>query len=380
VYWFKGSYYTRAQLNADWQSWAWSLFNNSVQQAPWPTSYNSYTTQAYNWDHLSVAQWVAQNIPGGTASTFGGLCLQDVIDEYGGDASDQSALNLIYLLGYNDSGNGRGFQSRTSPVLAGTDEKWHAKGGNDQVITGLANQITSGVTINTGYALVKLAKNADLSYTCTFQNGSTAVADHVVLATPFKALRNVDLTQAGLSSLKMTAINNLGMGTSGKVIMQFNSRPWYGLGFTGTTYADNGLDSGWEATNYQAGAQGILVDFLGGVDAVNAINTYGMSQHEGVLPSNAATNYLGLWNQIFPGTQAAYNGLGWYHFGLNDPYVQGGYSYWRVGQYTGFSGYEGVQEGKIHFAGEQTEQDFQGFMEGSARSGLREAKAIIKNP
>ena len=74
---------------------------------------------------------------------------------------------------------------------------------------------------------------------------------------------------------------------------------------------------------------------------------------------------------VLPGVTAAYNGLAWYDFGLLDPYLQGGYSYWRVGQYTGFSGYEGVQEGYIHFAGEHTCQDFQGFMEGAVLSGER---------
>ena len=54
-----------------------------------------------------------------------------------------------------------------------------------------------------------------------------------------------------------------------------------------------------------------------------------------------------------PGVHSSgYTGRAWYDFGLLDPYTGGGYSYWRVGQYTGFSGYEGVAEGRIHFAGQ----------------------------
>ncbi len=53
------------------------------------------------------------------------------------------------------------------------------------------------------------------------------------------------------------------------------------------------------------------------------------------------------------------------------------YSYWKVGQYTSFTGYEGVPQGNIHFAGEHCSQDFQGFMEGGASEGIRAAKEIL---
>jgi len=36
-----------------------------------------------------------------------------------------------------------------------------------------------------------------------------------------------------------------------------------------------------------------------------------------------------------------------------------------------------VPEGPIHFAGEHTSYDFQGFMEGGARSGQRAAREIL---
>ena len=82
---------------------------------------------------------------------------------------------------------------------------------------------------------------------------------------------------------------------------------------------------------------------------------------------------------VLPGVTDAYSGAAWYDFALLDPFIGGGYSYWRVGQYTGFSGYEGVPEGRIHFAGEHTTQDFQGFMEGAVLSGERAASEVHSN-
>ena len=62
-------------------------------------------------------------------------------------------------------------------------------------------------------------------------------ADQVVLAAPFTTLREVDLAGAGLSARKRGCIEELGMGTNAKVLMQFRHRParfdgWNGDGTT----------------------------------------------------------------------------------------------------------------------------------------------------
>lgn len=381
TFWFNGARYTQSQLASDWQTWAWALFNNAVKTVPWPQTYISFNATGKQWDNMSVPQWVAQNVPGGTTGTFGKLCLEDVISEFGGDPADQSALNLTMLLGYNDSGNGKGFQPTTYPVLAGTDERLHTTGGNDQLVTKMISQLPAG-TIKTGQALVALKNNGNGTYTLTFQSGAVTyqvTVNSVVLALPFKTLRNVDLSQAGLSSLKMTAINNLGMGTNGKIMMQFNGHPWITAGYNANTFADSGFDLTWEMnyqTNNYSSPTGLLTQYTGGVNTPNTLAKYGITNHEGVPPTQLVTDVLTALERVLPGVTAAYNGTAWYHFGNNDPFVQGAYSYWRVGQYTSFSGYEGVQEGFIHFAGEHTEQNFQGFMEGAVRSGARAAGEI----
>ena len=53
------------------------------------------------------------------------------------------------------------------------------------------------------------------------------------------------------------------------------------------------------------------------------------------------------------------------------------YSYWKVGQYVDFSGWEALRQGNIHFAGEHCSQDFQGYMEGGASEGIRAANEIL---
>ena len=53
------------------------------------------------------------------------------------------------------------------------------------------------------------------------------------------------------------------------------------------------------------------------------------------------------------------------------------YSYWRVGQYTQFSGYDGGPQGGVYLCGEHTSQDFQGYMEGAASTGTSVAAALV---
>ena len=381
TYWFNGTRYTQAQLNADWQSFGYQAFHNAVKTVPWPQSYNRHSSTGATWDSMTVPQWLSANLPGGLSTEFGRLCLESVIPEYGGDPSDQSALNVTMMLGYNDSTGGRGYQSPTSPVLAGTDERWHITGGNDQLVTNMVRQLPAG-TIQTGQVLIAVKNNGNGTFTCTFQSGLAThqvTCDHLVFACPFKTLRNVDLSQAGLSALKMTAIDNLGMGSNGKILMQFNGRPWVTDGYTANLLSDTTAESTWEA-NYQANnytaPTSLLVDYPGGSNTLNILSKYGITAHEGVPPGSLVTATLAALEPAFPGLTTAYNGLAWYHFGNNDPYVQGAYSYWRVGQYTSFSGYEGVAEGHAHFCGEHTTQNFQGYMEGAISSGERVAGEV----
>jgi monoamine oxidase len=387
TYWVNGARYPQSQLDADWQGWAWQLFNNAVRTVPWPQTYNNSNATGRQWDQMNIVQWLNQYAQGGSTSNFGAMVQQSMIDEYGGDPTDQSALNLTMILGYNDSANGRAYQSQTTPMIAGTDERWHTTGGNEQVIDGLVGELPSG-TIQMQQQLVALKANSGGTYTLTLQSGSqttTVTADSVVLALPFKLLRNVDLSQAGLSALKMTAINTLGMGTNAKVMMEFNGEPWIQDGFTGTTYQDNGfISSGWQMAqnpalgDYQTPTS-IWTTFPGGSYTQRIINAYNLSASSGVPPAKMITDTLAQLEPVLPGVTAAYTGRAWYDFGLIDQFVQGGYSYWRVGQNTSFGGYEGVAEGKIHFAGEHTSHDFQGFMEGGCTTGERCATEIHTN-
>jgi monoamine oxidase len=68
--------------------------------------------------------------------------------------------------------------------------------------------------------------------------------------------------------------------------------------------------------------------------------------------------------------------LAWVNDGNIDPYVRGAYSNFLVGQYTALAGAQSLRAGNLHFAGEHTSTEFQGYMEGAVQSGYRAAGEI----
>jgi monoamine oxidase len=103
TFWLNGGRYTEAMLIAQWHEFGWSLFQRAAASAPWPTTYLNRTPKSIALDTMSAAEWIDVNVPGGLSSDFGRLCYLDVESEYGGPPEEQSALNVIYLLAYDDS-------------------------------------------------------------------------------------------------------------------------------------------------------------------------------------------------------------------------------------------------------------------------------------
>ena len=213
---FHGRMWPQAALSKDWHDWGWKLFHKAAfTTAPWPVLYNAYSPGALTFDQMSVPQWINAYVPGGVASDFGALCISAVLDEFGGDPDEQSSLNLVYLLGQDDS-RGNSFQPRGTPALGGANEKWHIHGGTDLLISGLLDRLPAGI-LNLGQKLVALRPAGSGGYVCSFESGGTTqdvTADHVVLSLPFTTLRSVDLSGVSdiISPLHMEAIKHEPLG------------------------------------------------------------------------------------------------------------------------------------------------------------------------
>jgi monoamine oxidase len=216
------------------------------------------------------------------------------------------------------------------------------------------------------------------------------VFDRVIVTIPFSVLRTIlgsdaAYRAAGFDSLKQTAITQLGYGKNAKLQLQFNSRYWnssgpWGIG-NGSSFSDTGYQNTWDGTRAQDGATGILVDYTGGGVP---LASFAGDPNDPKVVAKFANTFLAQIETVFPGIAQQWNGRATLDVPLTNPFLLGSYSYWKVGQYTQFSGYEGARQpnpttGKCHFAGEHCSTNFQGFMEGGAEQGARAANEILSD-
>ena len=357
--WFDGEQYPVEQITDDLKP-VWQQLHSDLSAASYPTLFDSSTERGRQLDSMSVAGWIEQFVPGGMRSKLGQLLDVAYTIEYGADSAEQSSLNLIYLLGYQGPGQFR--------VFGKSNEKYHVRGGNDQIAQRLRDLLPGQITF--GAELVGIEAIGD-AYRLTFRGRSPGpvVADKLVLALPFSILRrSVDLTQARFSELKREAISELGMGTNSKLHLQFGRRLWSERRLTGETYSDNGYQSTWEVSRAQPGTSGILVDYTGG--------TVGASFGSGTT-TNHAKEFLSQIEPVLPDLTKLWNGKATLDYWPGYEWTLGSYSYWKVGQYTAFSGIEGRQEGNAHFCGEHTSINFQGYLNGAVETGERAAAEVV---
>jgi monoamine oxidase len=369
TYWINGSHYTYAQASNDFQP-VHNTLQGQVQAASYPTVWNSSTPTGRMLDNMTVHDWIATYVPGGLGSQFGALLNAAYNEEYGAETTDQSALNIVYLLGFQASpGN--------FSIYGKSDERYHIVGGNSLLPTSIAAALPSAA-LHTGYRMTAIATNNDGSINVSFDNGTTITADHVILTLPFAVLRTLNYKKAGFDQRKVTAITQMGTGHNVKLNVQFTGRPWYASGSDGSLYSDQPFQSGWEVTRAQSGATGILVEYPGAAvsQSMGQSTPYSTTANNPNVATLTQT-FLNQLEPIFPGITKQWNGKAMLSTPDTDPNFLLSYSYWKPGQYQGFSGYEGVRQGNIHFAGEHCSVNFQGFMEGGAQEGQRAASEVL---
>jgi monoamine oxidase len=366
IYSFGGTPYTVAEATADWLAVGRDAFREANRVAPWPQNRHRSTREGRRLDRLSVPAWLDE-VGIGSHTRFGRLLMADVVSEYGGDPQDQSALNLTFLLGLGRRLN-----------LISYDENLHVVGGNDQIVHRMIDRLPRG-TVRQGQELVALAERSGGDYRLTFRvdgRHRDVIADHVVLALPFSTLREVDLSKANLTVRKLKAIREMGMGQNAKIAVELDRKTWPPLGYSGSAYTDwRGFCVAWDDSVPLGphGAPAILLGFPGGRVGRDVLT----GAAHGTAPDRDVRWFLDQIEPIYPGTKAAYTGRAYEDHWSSDPWHRGAYSFYRVGQYTTISGVEHVREGGIHFAGEHTEPNEQGFLNGAVVSGERVAAEIL---
>ena len=378
TYYFFGHYYPKAQADQDFAVIAETVAAD-LEAAGYPATFDAFTPAGQVLDQMSIYEWIETRVPGGHTSALGQLLDVAYTIEYGADTTEQSALNLVYFLGFQPEPTG-------FSIFGESDEAFHIRGGNEQLPSAIARHLGKK-NIELGHRLVRLKQTKPGKYQLTFKElgGDTedVHADYVVLALPFSVLREIDIAHAGFDALKLQAIEQLGGARSAKTQLQFNTRLWNEPGTwpgvsTGSTYSDTGYQSSWEVTRAQPGSGGIMNFFSGGqvVDEMSSTSAFATASNPQARAD--AQRALQRAEMVYPGLSAQWNGKLTQSLPHLNPLMRAAFAYYRIGQYTAFGGYEGVRQGGVLFCGDHTSQDFQGFMEGAASEGRRAGKELAK--
>lgn len=317
-------------------------------------------------DQTPLSDWLTEIVPPETYPELYAVLESAYRGEFGLEIGEQSALNLLYLIGSDEPEPFR--------IFGESDERYHARPGSDAFPSSLADELNDGV-LNLDSKLVSISGGGERGFTLNFTNPKAGTqreehADHVVLALPFSVLRKVTLN-VPLTDLKRQIIEELGYGTNAKVMGQFETRVWRDdHQKSGTLTSDLPLQQAWDSSLGQPGRRGILANFLGGQAGLDVGDGDPEDYYEGIVPDL---------DKVFPGAAAAYRSgsarrMHWpsYDFTL------GSYTCYRPGQWA-FWTHEGEREGNLHFCGEHTSADFQGWMEGGAETGAFAAQEVLND-
>ncbi len=314
-------------------------------------------------DATSLADYLDEVTPSSDYPELHALLTSAYRGEFGRETSEQSALNLLYLIGSDEPDPFR--------VFGESDERYHAHQGSDAFTQAMADAL--GDAVKLGRKLVSVTERSD-DYELRLERdggeGEVSYFEHVVLAIPFSTLRKVTL-DVEISEDKRTIIDELGYGTNAKVLGAFTSRVWRDEhDATGSVTTDRPFQQIWDSSIGQDGDHGVLTNFLGGRTGEEV----GEADVEEWFGSVVAEL-----DQVFPGVEAAYvpgsaRRMHW----PSSPFALGSYTCYAPGQWA-YWGIEGERAVDIHFCGEHTSLDFQGWMEGAAETGAFAAAQVLRD-
>lgn len=311
-------------------------------------------------DHLSVRDFLA---PIDAEPWIKKLIDVGYETEFGLDGDDNNCINLIYMISTDVK---KMKQKGEFDFYGISDERFHCAKGNDAIPHAVADDLGDG-QIELEHRLTAAGTRADGRHVLTFANGREVTADHVVFALPFTLLREVDLSGLDLPAWKRYAIDHMGYGKITKVITGHHRRVWREQGFIGDAFTDQFFQSVTETSRMQPGTTGVLENYTAGRHAVR--------MGQGSVAEQVQFFHDQV-ERIYPGLKSTYNGnkvrMDWHRY----PFTKAAYSSYRVGQYTTIAGAEPLRVGNLHFCGEHTTVEFQGWMEGAARTGADAAAEV----
>lgn len=357
LYYFNGKYWTDRELLPRFQPFAKKLSADQkrVEDHAFSKKMDQISLEAYLQQFKNVEKWVID------------LIRVAYVGEYGLEAHEQSSLNLIGMLSADTT---MGFK-----IFGDSDQEYRIRGGNQALITALENYLAQHqVSIFKNSPVQKLKESASgIEVTA---NNKTQTFSQVICSIPFSVLRNIEgVFELNFSELKKKCIREMGYATCSKMMMGYRSRLWrQGLqkekqkipASNGMVYTDLVVQNLWETSRGQSGNSGILTSYTGG----NTGEQVTVKDLDRFLQAN---------DTIFPGTATDFDQNSAVMNWSKASFYRGAYACPKPGQITELGDIASKPElkNRFLFAGEHAADQFQGYMNGGCRSGLKAAELVL---
>jgi monoamine oxidase len=276
--------------------------------------------------------------------------------EFGLDIGDQSYVNLLLMTG-----------TGTDPVSIYGESDWRfaVVEGSDAIATEIEKRVPTPVKHGHVFEALRVRSDGSLLVSFRVEGRSVdVVADRLAITIPFTVLRRCQLDLA-LPAIQREAIDKLQYGQHAKVLVGTANRPWRLDKTSGTSFHDAVFHASWDSA--LPGEEGVLTCLSGG--RIAAQTTAGTTAHQGERTVAEAS-------RLFPNLREVYRGRAARIHWPSMPFSLGSYASYAPGQYTGIGGHEGEAFGNVHFAGEHTSKQYQGWLVGAIDSGERVAGEI----
>jgi monoamine oxidase len=357
-FWFDGAFHTREEIFADFDLVFDRISADFHRVGRY--FYNQAGPEAIAFDHMTLNEWLDENVPGGLDSLLAQAIERSNTGFWGLDGDRLSAINLFefYVFPY-----------------PGADERFRVAGGNDVIPNRLAEELPGGA-IRYERALEAAWTRSDgkIGLKLAGQAGDV-VADVAVFALPFTVLRDLDTSGLDVSARRRRAIDTLAMGTNAKLQFQMD-RTLADVDWTGAFRSDDPEFGTWDSTYGQSDPHPetpVITIYTGG----RAGAGYPTDVPHATAPPAIIDAALDALARGVVDIHDAYNGIAYLDSWVDDPWVHGSYAGFAPGQYTDFWGFLERREGNAIFAGEHTSTHSQGYLNGGVESGERAARQVF---
>jgi monoamine oxidase len=316
---------------------------------PWAAEQASY------WDSITLQGWMDRQMMSSKAKQLFSLASQAIF------AAHPAEVSMLFALFYTRSG--RDFETLMNIRNGAQDER--ILGGADLPARKIAELLAEEIRLSMPVRSIEQSSDG-VTVRC-----SDAVfrSRKVILAIPPPMLSRIDFITP-VSAARKQLWQRMPMGAVWKCYAIYPEPFWRKKGLNGIVASDNGYTRVVFDNSPNGGGRGILMGFVL-ADEARALSKLNENERREAILGSFVKYY---------GQEAA------------DPLLYTDQTWveeeWSHGCYTAFMGPHTMTslgsilrapEGHLHFAGTETAEEWNGYMEGAVRAGEREARIILKS-